>query len=178
MGVPALGSRFAIKMATYYTILQSMFIFGCISCQYRLMVYHVSFTHVDITKMMPLRKIWDIFTQMSHTSSTQDSIDNKTAGAPLLDSERQLNKLLSSYKSGHSVPIHVYKVLPCPTCRVFPSKLTTEQDALHTPARRHLTACPRVFCACDRGCLTPTLCCHRRYKTLCRPPSARRFHGA
>jgi len=107
-----LGSKTAIKMAMYYVILQFVFIIvSCISWQYHLMVYHVSFTHVDITKMMPLRKIWEIFTQMSHTSSTQDSIDNKTAGVSLLDSERQLNQLLSSYKSGHTVPIHVYKVL-------------------------------------------------------------------
>ena len=57
MGGPALGSRFAIRMATYYTIVQSMFIFGCMSCQNRLMVHHVSLMHVDMTKMMPLRRV-------------------------------------------------------------------------------------------------------------------------
>ena len=110
MGGAALGSRFAIRMATYYTIAQSMFIFGCISCQYRLMVYHVSFTHVDITKMMPLRRVWDIFTQISRSPSGRGfgATNNSTVRT---DAERQLDELLSRYKSGADVPIHVYKGL-------------------------------------------------------------------
>jgi len=114
MGVPALGGRFAIRMATYYSILQSMFIFGCISCQYRLMVYRVNFVHVDITKMMPLKRVWDIFTQMS--SSTDAGAgggggngDNTTILKP--DTEKQLDILLARYKNTNDVPIHVYKGL-------------------------------------------------------------------
>ena len=39
-----LGSKTAIKMAMYYVILQFVFIIvSCISWQYHLMVYHVSF---------------------------------------------------------------------------------------------------------------------------------------
>ena len=109
MGAPALGSRFAIRMATYYTILQCMFIFGCISCQYRLMVYHVSFTHVDITKMMPLKRIWDIFTQMSRSADGGGTVISNSS-ALVLESEKQLDALLARYKSS-DVPIHVYKGL-------------------------------------------------------------------
>ena len=110
MGGPALGSRFAIRMATYYTIVQSMFIFGCISCQYRLIVYHVSLTHVDITKMMPLRKVWDIFTQMAHNLGADGSRFNSSS-VTRPDAERQLDELLSRYQSSSGVPIHVYKGL-------------------------------------------------------------------
>ena len=96
-------------MATYYTILQSMFIFGCISCQYCLMVYHVNFTHIDITKMMPLKRVWDIFTQMSHSAGGEKNAATNTA-ALVLESEKQLDALLARYKSS-DVPIHVYKGL-------------------------------------------------------------------
>jgi len=108
MGAVALGGHFAIRMATYYTILQSMFIFGCISCQYRLMVYHVNFTHIDITKMMPLKRVWDIFTKMSHGTGP-GVLSNHSSMLP--DSEKQLDELLARYKSGNDVPIHVYKGL-------------------------------------------------------------------
>jgi len=114
MGGPSLGGKFAIRLATYYTILQSMFVFGCISCQYRLMVYHVSFSHVDITKMMPLRRVWDIFTQISlGVKGVKDGTDshNSTAFASRSGAELQLDKLLSQYKMDNSVPIHVYKGL-------------------------------------------------------------------
>jgi hypothetical protein len=112
MGAPALGGRFAIRMATYYTILQCMFIFGCISCQYRLMVYHVNFTHVDITKMMPLKRVWDIFTQMSLGAANGGGGTgggNRTTHT--LDSEKQLDLLLARHKNSNDVPIHVYKGL-------------------------------------------------------------------
>jgi hypothetical protein len=108
MGAVALGGQFAIRMATYYTVLQSMFIFGCISCQYRLMVYRVNFTHVDITKMMPLKRVWDIFTQMSHAVGS-GHLSNHSSVLP--DAEKQLDALLSRYKNGNDVPIHVYKGL-------------------------------------------------------------------
>jgi len=93
MGVPTLGSRFAIRMATYYMIVQSMFIFRCMSCQYRLMVYHVSLTHVDITKMMPLRRVWDIFTQISHNLGADGPRFNSSS-VTRPDAERQLDELL------------------------------------------------------------------------------------
>jgi len=108
MGGVALGGRFAIRMATYYTILQSMFIFGCISCQYRLMVYHINFTHIDITKMMPLKRVWDIFTQLSHRDSSLILSNRTTVGS---GSEEQLDALLDAYKNSNDVPIHVYKGL-------------------------------------------------------------------
>jgi len=57
-----LGSDIAIKMAMYYVFVQFIFILlCCVSWQYHLMVYHVSFSHADITKMMPLRRIWDLY---------------------------------------------------------------------------------------------------------------------
>ena len=111
MGGLSLGSKFAIRLATYYTILQSMFVFGCISCQYRLMVYHIAFAHVDITKMMPLRRVWDIFTQMSRGIKLGMDSQNSTVFATLSGAEMQLDKLLSQHKMDNSVPIHVYKGL-------------------------------------------------------------------
>ena len=110
MGGPALGSRFAIRMATYYTIVLSMFIFGCISWQYRLMVYHVSLTHVDITKVMPLRRVWDIFTQISHNLDV-DGLQFNSSSVTRPDAERQLDELLSRYRSSNDLPIYVYKGL-------------------------------------------------------------------
>jgi len=111
MGGPSLGGKFAIRLATYYTIAQSMFVFGCISCQYRLMVYHVSFSHVDITKMMPLRRVWDIFTQMSRGVTEGADLHNSTMFRTRSGAEMQLDKLLQQYKMDNSVPIHVYKGL-------------------------------------------------------------------
>ena len=112
MGAPALGGRFAIKMATYYTVVQCMFIFGCISCQYRLMVYHVNFVHVDITKMMSLKTVWDIFTKMSLGVATDSSgLGAANSTSPTPDNEKQLDALLARYKNTNDVPIHVYKGL-------------------------------------------------------------------
>ena len=111
MGSASLGGRFAIRLATYYTILQSMFIFGCISCQYRLMVYHVAFSHVDISKMMPLSRVWSIFTQISHTPRDNNLYFNISTPGIQSDGDMQLDKLLNQYKIDNSVPIHVYKGL-------------------------------------------------------------------
>jgi len=111
MGGPALGGCFAIQMATYYTILQCMFIFGCISCQYRLMVYHVNFVHVNITEMMPLKRVWDIFIQMSQGSANDGGFGGANSTCLTLDSEKQLDILLARYKNTNDVLIHVYKGL-------------------------------------------------------------------
>ena len=106
-----MGGRFAIRLATYYTILQSMFIFGCISCQYRLMVYHVSFSHPDISKMMPLNRVWDIFTQISRTPRESMVSFNMSTQGMMSNAEFSLDRLLNQYKIDNSVPIHVYKGL-------------------------------------------------------------------
>jgi len=73
------------------------------------MVYHVIFTHIDITKMMPLKRVWDIFTQMSHSAGGEKNAAANTT-ALVLESEKQLDALLARYKSS-DVPIHVYKGL-------------------------------------------------------------------
>ena len=106
-----LGSKTAIKMAMYCVILQFVFIIvSCISWQYHLMVYHVSFAHVDITKIMPLRRIWDIYTQISPPSlGTVARNASQNAGVQH-DKNMQLDNLLRASKNLHSTPIHAYKV--------------------------------------------------------------------
>jgi len=59
--------------------------------------------------MMPLKRVWDIFTQMSHNAGGGDNaVANSTA--LVLESEKQLDALLARYKS-NDVPIQVYKGL-------------------------------------------------------------------
>jgi len=98
-------------MVTYDTILQCMFISGCNSCQYRLMVYHVNFVHVDITQMMPLKRIWDVFTQMSQGLENCGGFGGVNSTGPILYSDKQLDVLLARYKNTNDVPIHVYRGL-------------------------------------------------------------------
>jgi len=58
---------------------------------------------------MPLKRVWDIFTQMSHNAGGGDNaVANSTA--LVLESEKQLDALLARYKS-NDVPIQVYKGL-------------------------------------------------------------------
>ena len=129
-------------MATYYSILQSMFIFGCISCQYCLMVYRVNFVHVDITKMMPLKRVWEIFTQMSSSSGAGGggggggNGDNATTLKP--HTEKQLDILLARHKNTNDVPLHVYKGLTL-CCRRKFKTLRPRPLAMHFHGRSTLT---------------------------------------
>jgi len=106
-----LGSDIAIKMAMYYVFIQFIFILlCCVSWQYHLMVYHVSFSHADITKMMPLRRIWDIYTQITPPTIGVLASNSSELSANNLDKKKQLDDLLSKSKNLHATPIHVYKV--------------------------------------------------------------------
>jgi len=57
--------------------------------------YHVSFSHVDITKMMPMRCVWDIFTQMSRGVKEGADLHNSTMFRTRSGAEMQLDKLLN-----------------------------------------------------------------------------------
>jgi hypothetical protein len=74
------------------------------------MVYHVSFSHADITKMMPLRRIWDIYTQITPPTIGVLASNSSDLSASNLDKKKQLDDLLSKSKNLHATPIHVYKV--------------------------------------------------------------------
>jgi len=75
-------------------------------------VYHVNFVHVDITKMMTLKRVWEIFTQMSLGASIGDvGVGDGNRTTLTLNSEKQLDSLLTRSKNSNDVPIHVYKGL-------------------------------------------------------------------
>lgn len=105
-GYGALGSKTAIKVATWYAAFQSMFIVGCITTQYRLMVYHVDFVHIDLSKVMPLTKIWNIFIQ---STRVEPNVQNTTIHTNM-DAASKLDQLLHTYKVDHTAAIRVYKV--------------------------------------------------------------------
>jgi len=102
----ALGDRFAIRCAISYAILQAMFISASIATDYRLMVYHINFVHVDLSKIAPLSKIWNIFLEI--TQFTPANLYNHTAQPS--DASSRLDRLLYTYQTSHKTAIRVYKV--------------------------------------------------------------------
>jgi len=102
----ALGDRVSIKCALSYAILQAMFISASIATDYRLMVYHINFVHVDLSKIAPLSQIWSIFLEI--TRLTPANLYNHTAQPS--DISSRLDQLLYTYQSSHKTAIRVYKV--------------------------------------------------------------------
>jgi len=101
-----LGGRVAIKCAICYAILQTMFISGCIATEYRLMVYHIEFVNIDLSKIAPLAQIWSIFLEI--TQYAPADLRNSTM-APV-DISSKLDELLHTYKESNTPAIRVYKV--------------------------------------------------------------------
>jgi hypothetical protein len=122
-----LASPQSISLMTYYCIAQCMFIFVCVSCRYRLIVYHITTTHVDISKMISVQQLWDIFVSSSALPEKNTILftNSSTPVVPMHALSPQLMSLdmkLKKYMQAKTPAIHIYTVrlfvLPqhCPTC--------------------------------------------------------------
>jgi hypothetical protein len=110
-----LASKHSINLLTYYCILQCMFIFICISSRYRLIVYHVSTSHVDISKMISVKQLWDIFISSSSESVKERTMDlalkiNNTKFPSLPHRTRNIDFQLKKYMDSKTPAIHIYTV--------------------------------------------------------------------
>jgi len=110
-----LVSHQSISLMTYYCIAQCMFIFVCVSCRYRLIVYHITTTHVDISKMISVQKLWDIFVSSSVVADqrTLPSSNSSISAVPLPTLSPQLLSLdmqLKKYMQSKTPAIHIYTV--------------------------------------------------------------------
>ena len=101
-----LGTRGAIHCGICYAVLQAMFITGSIASQYRVMVYHVDFVNIDLSKIAPLARIWAIFCEFNFAAHAV-VLGNATVSA---ESSGSLDELLHAYSQSHTTAIHVYKV--------------------------------------------------------------------
>jgi len=101
-----LGTRGAINCGICYAVLQAMFITGSIASQYRVMVYHVDFANIDLSKIAPLARIWSIFCEFSLASPAP--VPGNVTGAG--DMSAGLDELLHANSQSHTTAIHVYKV--------------------------------------------------------------------
>ena len=106
-----LATRQTVNLMTYYAIAQCMFIFVCVSCWYQLIVYHITFSHVDVSKMISIRQLWDVFvisaSAGTSTNNVMQSQSNSTNTSPALISlEMQLKK----YMRAKTPAIHIYTV--------------------------------------------------------------------
>ena len=90
---------------TYYCIAQCMFIFVCVSCRYRLIVYHITTTHVDISKMISVQQLWDIFVSSSVVADqrTLPSSNSSISAVPLPTLSPQLLSLDMQLKKIHAI---------------------------------------------------------------------------
>ena len=109
-----LASKQSINLLTYYSIAQCMFIFVCVSCRYRLIVYHVSTTHVDISKMISVKQLWDVFVMSSSpttllSNGPQTVLSNATNYSPKVN---ELDEQLEKYMDAKTPAIHIYTVKP------------------------------------------------------------------
>jgi len=102
-----LASKQSINLLTYYSIAQCIFIFVCVSCRYRLIVYHVSTTHVDVSKMISVKQLWDVFVLSSSSASTSHLQSNVTADSPRVN---ELDEQLRKYMDAKTPAIHIYTV--------------------------------------------------------------------
>jgi len=107
-----LASKHSINLLTYYSIAQCMFIFVCVSCRYRLIVYHVSTTHVDISRMISVKQLWDVFVVSSSSASTlkdgsKPLLSNQTGYSPRVN---ELDEQLRKYMDAKTPAIHIYTV--------------------------------------------------------------------
>lgn len=97
-----LGSKTAIKMAMYYVILQFVFIIvSCISWQYHLMVYHVSFC-ARAYRENDAAKTNMGYTQISPPSPGTVAGDASQNAGVQHDKNMQLDGLLRESKNLHS----------------------------------------------------------------------------
>jgi len=111
-----LASKHSINLVTYYCILQCMFIFTCISNRYRLIVYHVSTSHVDISKMISIKKLWEIFVSSSSQSVKENNMDiaskfNNSKFQSLPYQARNIDFQLKKYMDSKTPAIHIYTVM-------------------------------------------------------------------
>ena len=107
-----LASKQSINLLTYYSIAQCMFVFVCVSCRYRLIVYHVSTTHVDISRMISVKQLWDVFVMSSSSASTlkhgsKEVLSNLTGYSPRVN---ELDEQLRKYMDAKTPAIHIYTV--------------------------------------------------------------------
>ena len=107
-----LASKQSINLLTYYSIAQCMFVFVCVSCRYRLIVYHVSTTHVDISRMISVKQLWDVFVLSSSSASTlkdgsKEVLSNLTGYSPRVN---ELDERLRKYMDSKTPAIHIYTV--------------------------------------------------------------------
>jgi len=107
-----LASKQSINLLTYYSIAQCMFVFVCVSCRYRLIVYHVSTTHVDISRMISVKQLWDVFVTSSSSASTlkhgsKEVLSNLTGYSPRVN---ELDEQLRKYMDAKTPAIHIYTV--------------------------------------------------------------------
>jgi len=114
-----LASPQSISLMTYYCVAQCMFIFVCVSCRYRLIVYHITTTHVDISKMISVQQLWDIFVSSSVVTEkhTLPSSNSSIVPAPLPTLSPQLLSLdmqLKKYMQAKTPAIHIYTVCANP----------------------------------------------------------------
>jgi len=112
-----LASPQSISLMTYYCIAQCMFIFVCVSCRYRLIVYHIATTHVDISKMISVQQLWDIFVSSSAAPDkpTLPPTNSSSPVAPIHALSPQLQSLdmkLRQYMQAKTPAIHIYTVRP------------------------------------------------------------------
>jgi len=111
------ASHQSISLMTYYCIAQCMFVFVCVSCRYRLIVYHITTTHVDISKMISVQQLWDIFVSSSvvpdqytlpSSNSSNSAVPLPTLSPQLLSLDMQLKKFMQA----KTPAIHIYTVCP------------------------------------------------------------------
>jgi len=111
-----LASKHSINLLTYCCILQCMFIFACVSSRYRLIVYHVSTSHFDISKMMSIMQLWEIFVSSSSQSDQENKIDlasksNNSKFQSLPYQARNIDFQLKKYMDSKTPAIHIYTVM-------------------------------------------------------------------
>ena len=111
-----LASKHSINLLTYYCILQCMFISACISSRYGLIVYHVSTSHVDISKMISIKQLWEIFVLSSSQSVQGNRIDlaskfNTSKFQSLPYQARNIDFQLKKYMDSKTPAIYIYTVM-------------------------------------------------------------------